>query len=94
MLSEDEKNKLANRLRRVTGQVTAVQRMIEEEASCVDILTQIAAANGALGKVKQILLESHIKSGFANTLQGNNKKDQERKIDELIDLLQRYGRSD
>ncbi|QDU89542.1 Copper-sensing transcriptional repressor CsoR [Pirellulimonas nuda] len=72
MLSEDEKSKLANRLRRISGQVAAVHRMMDEDAYCVEILTQIAAANGALGKVGQIILESHIKSCVAAALECGN----------------------
>ena len=54
MLSDDEKKKLNNRLRRVIGQVEAVGRMIEDEEYCVDILMQLSAATGALNKVRQL----------------------------------------
>ncbi len=56
ILSDEEKTKLANRLRRISGQVSAVQRMMDDDAYCVEILTQIAAANGAFGNVGQIII--------------------------------------
>ena len=62
MLSEDEKKKLLVRLRRINGQVEAVGRMIDEDEYCVDILMQLSAATGALGKVGQIVLENHLKT--------------------------------
>lgn len=92
MLSDDEKGKLANRLRRVMGQVTAVERMIAEDEYCVDILMQIAAANGALGKVGQMVLESHIHSCVNNAMRDGTKKEREEKLEELITIFQKYAR--
>jgi DNA-binding FrmR family transcriptional regulator len=92
MLSDEEKAKLANRLRRISGQVSAVERMIEEDEYCVDILMQIAAANGALGKVGQIILESHIHSCVTNAMRDGNDKERKQKLEELISLFQKYAR--
>jgi len=92
MLSDDEKVKLANRLRRISGQVSAVERMIDEDEYCVDILTQIAAANGALGKVGQIILESHIHSCVTNAMRDGSDKVRDEKLDELIILFRKYAR--
>ena len=91
MLSDDEKTKLANRLRRVAGQVAAVQRMIDEDTYCVEILTQIAAASGALGKVGQIILESHIKSCVADAVKSGSAKQRDEKLDELIEIFRKYA---
>ena len=57
----DENEKLHNRLKRIIGQVQAVDRMIEEDVSCEDVLSQINAAKSALHKAGQTILESHIK---------------------------------
>jgi len=92
MLSDDEKAKLTNRLSRISGQVAAVQRMIDEDEYCVDILMQIAAANGALGKVGQIILESHINSCVKNAMSDSNSKERDVKLEELIDLFRKYAR--
>lgn len=92
MLSDDEKTKLANRLRRIAGQVSAVQRMMDEDAYCVEILTQIAAASGALGKVGQIILESHIKSCVADAVKSGTAKQRDEKLDELIEIFRKYAR--
>ncbi|WP_315851516.1 metal-sensitive transcriptional regulator [Pirellulimonas nuda] len=91
MLSEEDKGKLANRLRRVSGQVAAVQRMMDEDVYCVDILTQIAAASGALGKVGQLLLESHIQSCVADAVRSGDAQRQEEKLAELIEIFRKYA---
>lgn len=55
-----EKKQLINRLRRLEGQVRGVQRMVEEDAWCPDILNQIAAVRSALDKVALGLAEGHV----------------------------------
>ena len=55
----DNKDQLRNRIRRVAGQVNGIERMIAEERYCIDILTQISAAQAALDKVALGLLEDH-----------------------------------
>jgi len=94
MLTDDEKTKLANRLRRIAGQVSAVQRMMDEDTYCVEILTQIAAANGALGKVGQIILESHIKSCVAEAIKSGSAQQRDEKLEELIEIFRKYARID
>ncbi|QDS99251.1 metal-sensitive transcriptional regulator [Adhaeretor mobilis] len=94
MLSDDEKTKLANRLRRISGQVSAVQRMIDEDEYCVDILMQIAAASGALGKVGQLIFESHVHSCVKNAMVDGNTKERDEKLAELVELFRKYARID
>lgn len=92
VLSEDEKAKLGVRLRRISGQVAAVQRMVDDDTYCVDTLTQIAAASGALGKVSEIILESHIRSCVAESLREGSESDKDKKLEELIALFRKFGR--
>ncbi len=55
----DNKDKLANRLRRIEGQVRGVERMVEQDRYCIDVITQISAIQAALDKVALGLLEDH-----------------------------------
>jgi DNA-binding FrmR family transcriptional regulator len=57
----ENKDALQARLRRIEGQVRGLQRMVDEDIYCIDILTQIAAANSALKKVAVALLDDHMK---------------------------------
>ncbi len=91
MLSEDDKKKLQVRLRRIGGQVEAVGRMIEDEEYCVDILMQLSAATGALGKVGQIVLENHLKTCVHEAMTDGKKADREKKLQELVDLFRKYA---
>jgi len=66
----ENKDGLLTRLRRIEGQVRGIQRMVQEEAYCIDILTQITAITGALNKVAVSLLEDHLRHCVAESLAG------------------------
>ena len=66
--------------------------MIDEDEYCIDILMQIAAANGALGKVGQIILESHLHSCVTSAMKDGNAKERREKLDELIKVFSKYAR--
>jgi DNA-binding FrmR family transcriptional regulator len=91
MLSADDKKKLLVRLRRIGGQVEAVGRMIDDDEYCVDILMQLSAATGALGKVGQIVLENHLKTCVQEAMTEGKKADRDKKLQELIDLFRKYA---
>jgi DNA-binding FrmR family transcriptional regulator len=55
----DNKDELLNRLRRISGQVGGLERMVEDERYCIDILTQISAVQAALDRVSLTLLDDH-----------------------------------
>lgn len=90
-LSDLEKTALRNRLRRAEGQVAAVARMIEDDAYCVDVLTQVRAATAALNKVGAAVLENHLRTCVAAAFAGGSADDRDAKIAELMDVFGRYG---
>jgi CsoR family transcriptional regulator, copper-sensing transcriptional repressor len=61
-----EKAALINRLKRVEGQVRGLQRMVEDEVYCIDILTQVSAATKALETVALALLDEHLRHCVAD----------------------------
>ncbi|MCP4036570.1 MAG: metal-sensitive transcriptional regulator [bacterium] len=87
----ETKKKLLARLRRIEGQVGAIRRMVEEDEYCVDILLQISAVQGALGKAGQLLLGSHVETCVASAFESGTKKDRQQSIDELMEVFSRYG---
>ena len=91
MLDDDAKAKLLMRLRRVGGQVEAVARLIETDAYCVDTLTQLSAATGALARVAQIVLESHVKTCVRTAMVQGDAADVDAKLEELVALFRRYA---
>lgn len=90
MINETQRNDLTKRLNRIAGQVQGVQRMIDEDRYCIDILTQLAAVRAALGKVSNQLLEVHLETCVAHSFRTSDEQDREAKITELLDVFGRY----
>ncbi|QDI92001.1 metal-sensitive transcriptional regulator [Salicibibacter cibarius] len=83
---QPNKQELLNRLKRIEGQVRGVQKMIDEDKYCVDILHQISAIQSAMKKVSIALMEDHTNHCVANAIQEGNKEEM---IDELMDVMKR-----
>jgi DNA-binding FrmR family transcriptional regulator len=81
----DDKEELLGRLRRVEGQVRGLQRMVENDKYCIDILTQISAASNALKKVALGLLDDHIRHCVVN--QTEDGKDMVREATAAVERL-------
>jgi len=80
-----DKDKIKNRLRRISGQVGGLERMVEEERYCIDILTQISAAQAALDKVALALLGEHAR----HCVIGATPEDREELTDEMMGAVGR-----
>jgi len=91
-LIEENKSKLLNRLRRIEGQVRGVARMVEDDRYCIDILTQTQALRAALNRVETELLRNHVDHCVRGAFTSGDAQDQQQKIEELIEVLQRSGR--
>jgi DNA-binding FrmR family transcriptional regulator len=86
----EDKEKLQNRLRRIEGQVRGIQRMVDDEAYCIDVLTQIAGAVSALEKVGSVLLKDHVEHCVREAVEDGEKVDE--KIEELTVAVERFLR--
>jgi DNA-binding FrmR family transcriptional regulator len=84
----ENKDELRARLRRIEGQVRGIQRMVEDDEYCIDILTQISAASSALKKVSVALLEDHMRHCVAEA-SGKSGAGRERKVTEAADAIER-----
>lgn len=87
MLNDKEKTDIKKRLRRTSGQINGIEKMVEEGRYCVDILQQIMAARAALNQVALIMIESHTKSCVANAIKENRT---EQAVDELMGVLSKF----
>ncbi len=79
-------------LRRIEGQVSGVQRMIEGRKYCIDILNQIYAIKGALGSVEEKILEKHFRNCVAEAVKGASEKERQQKMDEILKLIHQARR--
>lgn len=83
--TEEEQKALLTRLKRIEGQIRGLERMVENDAYCPDILVQSSAATSALNSFNKVLLGCHIRSCVAEDIRAG--KDET--VDELCELLQR-----
>jgi len=87
--TDGEKQAVINRLRRIEGQVRGIQKMVEDDRYCVDILVQISAINAALKKVGFSVAERHAKHCVSHAVKSG---DGEESIDELIDIMKHFAK--
>ena len=86
--SDDEKKKLINRLSRIEGQIRGIRAMVENDAYCVDILTQSAAAKSAFSAFNKELLRRHINGCVIRDIKAGD----EEVVDELMDIIAKLMR--
>jgi CsoR family transcriptional regulator, copper-sensing transcriptional repressor len=87
------KTKLLKRLARAEGQVRGVARMVEEDRYCIDILTQLAAADTALESVALEVLDDHVRHCVADALTSGDDAEATIKIDELLGAVRRFTKT-
>jgi len=85
------KQRSLRRLRRIEGQVRGLQKMIEDERYCADILTQISSVQEALRAVGRELMRNHLKHCATNAIRAG-ESEAEGMYDELIDLIYKHNR--
>ena len=88
-----DKDALINRLHRIEGQVRGVERMVEDDRYCIDILTQIAAVNTALESLAFQILDEHVRHCVAGALASGVAEDAQVKTEELLQAVKRFSRT-
>ena len=84
--SEQEKKALISRLNRIEGQIRGIRGMIENNIYCVDVLTQVSAAQSALSSFSRVMLDRHIRTCVADGV----KKGDEAILDELLETIRKF----
>lgn len=88
-MKKDTKSSVTNRLRRIEGQVRGLQKMVDEEKYCIDIITQSSAIRSALSAVEDVMLENHLSEHVIHQMkQGQEKK----AIEEIIGVFKKAKR--
>ena len=85
----NSKDEYIKRLRRIEGQVRGLQRMVEEDTYCIDILTQVSAANRALQSVAVGLLDEHVRTCVRDAATGDDPEHADRMVTEATRAIER-----
>ena len=83
----DEKQQLINRLKSIEGHVRGVQRMVEDDAYCIDIIKQTQAIQRALEKFNSIILANHLNGCVITAIRGEQPEERERVVHELLQVF-------
>ncbi|HEV7815431.1 MAG TPA: metal/formaldehyde-sensitive transcriptional repressor [Janthinobacterium sp.] len=83
-----DKQKLLNRVRRIRGQIDAIERALIDESDCLQVLQQISGCRGAMNGLMAVVLEDHIRTHLVSAGQDAGEPDQAR--EQLIDIVHSY----
>lgn len=75
------------RLKNVEGHIRGVEKMLEEDAYCIDVIRQIQAVQAALNKINAMILEEHLNSCLITAVRGENVSERERVLKEIADVF-------
>ncbi len=92
-MNEDEKKSMVTRLKKIEGQIRGINKMVESDRYCIDILSQTRAVVAAIRKVEDFILFQHLHTCVTDSMRSDNKEDKDKKIDEIMDLLSRYRKN-
>ncbi|MCG8477894.1 MAG: metal-sensitive transcriptional regulator [Spirochaetales bacterium] len=90
MLHEKLKLSITRRLRRIEGQVVGVQKMVDEERYCVDILNQTAAIVSAIRGVENLIMENHLDTCVSDAMRSGDADERRRKVSEVMGIIGKY----
>jgi len=92
-MSDDRSLDIVRRLKSVEGHVRGIERMVEEDVYCVDVVNQILAVQRALRKVSGLVLDRHLHSCVTHAIQGNDQGAKERVLGELLEVFEAQGKA-
>jgi CsoR family transcriptional regulator, copper-sensing transcriptional repressor len=90
---EHRRDELLTRLRRIEGQVRGLQRMIDDDRYCIDVLTQVASTTRALQGLATTMLDDHVRHCVRDAIEDGQGRSADEKIDEALEVVHRLIKS-
>ena len=91
-MADETTAKILNRLKSIEGHVRGVEKMVEEDAYCIDIVNQVNAIQSALQKVSTMVLDRHLHTFVTTAIRGDEPDERERVISEIMDVFEAKGK--
>lgn len=92
MLDTAKKRTLVNRLKSIEGHIRGIERMVEEDAYCMDILKQVKAVQQALERVSALTLENHLDTCVTTAIRSEDEAEKQRVVTEIMDVFKATGK--
>ena len=90
-MKADVRDEVKKRLKRVAGQIAGIERMVDEDRYCVDVLLQVAAVRAALDGLGKVILRSHVETCVSDALVSGRAKERNEKIEEIMDVFSKFA---
>ena len=87
-MEEKAKKQVINRLRSIAGHVQGIERMVENDVYCIDVIKQMLAVQSALTKASNLVLESHLQTCVTTAIRGQEPGEQQRVIGEIVNVFE------
>ncbi len=87
-MDADQKREVINRLRSIQGHIKGIERMVEEDQYCIDVINQTQAVARALERVNALILGSHLNTCVTTAIRGDDAQERERVLGELMQVFQ------
>jgi len=91
-MTEEHKREILNRLKSVEGHVRGIERMVDEDAYCIEVINQILAVQRALDKANSMILKHHLQTCVTTAIRGDDAAERERVIAEIMDVFETTGK--
>ena len=85
---QSSKEEALKRMKSIAGHVKGIQKMLEDDAYCIDVIKQVQAVEAALNKVSGLLLEGHLHSCVITAVRGEDLSERERVLGEIADVFE------
>jgi DNA-binding FrmR family transcriptional regulator len=92
MLDSGKKQELNTRLKSIEGHIRGIQRMVDEDVYCMDIMKQIKAVQQALERVSALTLENHLNTCVTTAIRSEDSAEQDRVVREIMDVFKATGK--
>ena len=86
-MDDTTKKTVSRRMASVVGHMKGIERMVDEDAYCIDVIQQVQAVQAALNKVSAIILDSHLRSCVTTAIQGDDPSERERVLEEVTSVF-------
>ncbi len=86
-----KRTRLRNRLRRVRGQLAGVERMLDEDQDCIELLLQLSAIEGAVSRIRYLLLQHHVETCLIDALERGSAAERATTIDDLLQVVAKHA---
>jgi CsoR family transcriptional regulator, copper-sensing transcriptional repressor len=90
MMNEKQKARAITRLRKIEGQIRGLQKMVEQDRYCMDILAQTRSVFAALRGVEDMIMENHMKTCVVDAIRNDDPAQQQEKIGEVMTVLSQF----